>query len=152
LWDAEFPPWSMEEVVWWGSLVVTLAVIYLEFMAHLTSMATTAFCEILLSIVLFIKIKWYFKCAFLNCKIVLPKFLTFFSTEAGSSVWSSGIADWERGGSVNVCCLLQGETRSVCSQLHFRGTLKFNLFYLVVHFQALNMCRQGAYWIVVLKW
>lgn len=42
-----FPPWSMEEEVWWcgGALLVTLSVIYLEFKAHLTSMATTAFCS-----------------------------------------------------------------------------------------------------------
>jgi hypothetical protein len=40
-----FPPWSMEEEVWWceGALLVTLSVIYLEFKSHLTSMATTAF-------------------------------------------------------------------------------------------------------------
>jgi hypothetical protein len=35
-----------EEVLWCGSaLMVTLSVIYLEFKAHLTSMATTAFCS-----------------------------------------------------------------------------------------------------------
>jgi hypothetical protein len=35
------------EKVWWcgGALLVTLLVIYLEFEAHLTSMATTAFCS-----------------------------------------------------------------------------------------------------------
>ena len=40
------PTWSMEEM-WWcgGALLVTLSVIYLEFKAHLTSMATTAFCS-----------------------------------------------------------------------------------------------------------
>ena len=40
-----FPPWRMEEEVLWtgGALLVTLSVIYLEFKAHLTSMATTAF-------------------------------------------------------------------------------------------------------------
>ena len=37
----------MEEEVLWcgGALLVTLSVIYLEFKAHLTSMATTAFCS-----------------------------------------------------------------------------------------------------------
>ena len=37
----------MEEGVLWceGALLVTLSVIYLEFEAHLTSMATTAFCS-----------------------------------------------------------------------------------------------------------
>ena len=42
-----FPPWSMEEKVWWcgGALLVTLSVICLEFKAHLTSMAITAFCS-----------------------------------------------------------------------------------------------------------
>ena len=36
----------MEEVLWcWGALMVTLSVIYLEFKAHLNSMATTAFCS-----------------------------------------------------------------------------------------------------------
>ena len=35
-----------EEVAWCGgALLVTLLVIYLEFKAHLTSMATTAFCS-----------------------------------------------------------------------------------------------------------
>ena len=36
---------------WWcdGALLVTLSVIYLEFKAHLTSMATTAFCNDTLS-------------------------------------------------------------------------------------------------------
>ena len=29
----------------WGALLVTLSVIYLEFKAHLTNMATTAFCS-----------------------------------------------------------------------------------------------------------
>jgi hypothetical protein len=34
-------------VLWWcrGALLVTLSVIYLEFKAHVTSMATTAFCS-----------------------------------------------------------------------------------------------------------
>jgi hypothetical protein len=32
-------------VMVWGALMVTLSVIYLEFLAHLTSMATTAFCS-----------------------------------------------------------------------------------------------------------
>ena len=31
-------------VMVWGALLVTLSVIYLEFKAHLTSMAITAFC------------------------------------------------------------------------------------------------------------
>ena len=46
-----FPLWSMEEVMWWcgGALLVTLAVIYLEFKAHLTVTATTAFCSDTLS-------------------------------------------------------------------------------------------------------
>jgi hypothetical protein len=37
----------MEEEVRWcgGALLVTLSVIYLEFKAHFTSMATTAFCS-----------------------------------------------------------------------------------------------------------
>uniref|UniRef100_A0AAZ3QLC0 Tc1-like transposase DDE domain-containing protein n=1 Tax=Oncorhynchus tshawytscha TaxID=74940 RepID=A0AAZ3QLC0_ONCTS len=37
----------MEEEVLWcgGALLVTMSVIYLEFKAHLTSMATTAFCS-----------------------------------------------------------------------------------------------------------
>ena len=39
--------WRMEEEVWWcwGILPVPLSVIYLAFKAHLTSMATTAFCS-----------------------------------------------------------------------------------------------------------
>ena len=32
-------------MVYGGALLVTLSVIYLEFKAHLTSMATTAFCS-----------------------------------------------------------------------------------------------------------
>ena len=32
-------------VMMWGGLLMTLSVIYLEFKAHLTSMATTAFCS-----------------------------------------------------------------------------------------------------------
>ena len=32
-------------VMVWGALLVTLSVIYFEFKAHLTSMATTAFCS-----------------------------------------------------------------------------------------------------------
>lgn len=36
-------------VMVWGSLLVTLCVIYLEIKAHLTSMATTAFCSDTLS-------------------------------------------------------------------------------------------------------
>ena len=37
----------MEDEVLWcgGALLVTLSVIYLEFKAHLTSMAATAFCS-----------------------------------------------------------------------------------------------------------
>jgi hypothetical protein len=34
-----------EGVMVWGPLLVTLSVIYLEFKAHLTFMATTAFCR-----------------------------------------------------------------------------------------------------------
>ena len=32
-------------VMVWGALLVTFSVVYLEFKAHLTSMATTAFCS-----------------------------------------------------------------------------------------------------------
>jgi hypothetical protein len=34
-----------EGVMVWGALILTLSVIYLEFKAHFTSMATTAFCS-----------------------------------------------------------------------------------------------------------
>ena len=42
-----FPPWSMEEEVWWcgAALLVALLVIYLKFKAHWTSMVTTASCS-----------------------------------------------------------------------------------------------------------
>lgn len=42
-----FPQWSMEEKVWWygGAWLVTLLGIYSKFKAHLTNMATTAFCS-----------------------------------------------------------------------------------------------------------
>ena len=43
------PTWSLEEQVCWcgggGALLVSLLVIYSEFKAHFTSMATTAFCS-----------------------------------------------------------------------------------------------------------
>jgi hypothetical protein len=38
--------WRKEEVLWCGgALLVTLSVIYFEFKAHLTSMASTAYCS-----------------------------------------------------------------------------------------------------------
>ena len=44
---AWFPPWSMEEEVWWcgAALLVTLLGIYSKLKAHWTSMATTASCS-----------------------------------------------------------------------------------------------------------
>ena len=43
-----FPPWSMDEVVWWCVGLLCwwhCQWFYLEFKAHLTSIATTAFCS-----------------------------------------------------------------------------------------------------------